>query len=107
MAQVFKNPLEQANAISDDSIYFGDSPLWTAATSGNVEYLHNYYKNGGKPNQRFNGFGVQNSLLLGAARNNRPDIVALLESYGEKPLSKEEQDELDEYKYVWNHRGGK
>ncbi len=99
----YKDPRNLAKEITkDDAIYFGDSPLWQAATSGDEEYLHKYYKGGGATNQRFNGFGREHSLLLGAARNNNPNIVKILESYGEKPLNDDEADELAEYKYTWN-----
>lgn len=102
-----KSPLELANQIQSESIYFGDSPLWEAATSGDEEYLNNYYKGGGKTNQKFNGFGREHSVLLGAARNNLPKIVELLEGYGEKPLTPDEEDELAEYKYTWNLKNKK
>lgn len=105
MAKVFKNPMDQVESMipqDNNSVYFGDSPLWSAAANGNKKYLDDYYKKGGKPNQKFNGFGKEHSLIMAAARNNRPEIVKMLEDYGEKPLSQDEIDELTEYKNNWS-----
>ena len=74
--------------------YFGDSPLWSAATNNNLDFVHNHYKNGGQPNQRFNGFGVPVSLIMGAVRNNNWDMADVLKGYGETILP-EEQAEFD------------
>ena len=83
------------------SIYFGDSPLWTAAANGDKKYLEKYYKNGGKANQRFNGFGNEHSLIMAAARNQLPEIVKLLEGYGETTMSPYEANELSLLKNQW------
>lgn len=90
----YKDPNQIIDKLTDGSIYFGDSPLWTAATGGDLDYIHNHYKNGGKPNQRFNGFGKDHSLIMGAVRNGRWDIVDALQKYGETILP-DEQDEFD------------
>ncbi len=90
----YKTVEPMVNKLSDDSIYFGDSPLWTAATSNDLDYIHNHFKNGGKPNQRFNGFGTNHSLIMGAVRNGNWDMVDALKGYGETILP-EEQEEYD------------
>lgn len=97
----FKSIKDIPTIQSEDVIYFGDSPLWSAASSGDKKYLENYYKNGGKVNQRFEGFGNKHSLLMAAARNQLPDIVKMLEGYGETTLSPKETNELSLIKNKW------
>lgn len=106
MSKQFKSPIDQANEMNNESTYFGDSPLWTAAASGNKKYLTDYYTKGGKPNQKFNGFGQDHSLIMAAARNQLPEIVKMLEGYGEKTLSPSEANELSLLKNQWGWETG-
>ena len=65
--------------------------LWSAACSGNIEYLKKYYENGGEKNLRYVR-GRAHSLIMGAFRNNLYDTVDYLLSVGETltPLEKDE-----------------
>lgn len=66
--------------------------LWSAACSGNIDYLKKYYENGGEKNLRYQAFGRAHSLIMGAFRNNLYDTVDYLLSVGETltPLEKNE-----------------
>ena len=66
--------------------------LWSAACSGNIDYLKKYYENGGEKKLRYQAFGKTHSLVMGAFRNNLYDTVDYLLSVGETltPLEKDE-----------------
>ena len=68
--------------------------LWTAACSGDLQTLQNYYNAGGEPNRRYERFGKKHSLIVGACRNGYMAIVDYLYSWGEKPLPYEEEEIL-------------
>lgn len=68
--------------------------LWTAACSGDLQTLQNYYNAGGEPNRRYERFGKEHSLIAGACRNEYMTVVDYLYSCGEKPLPYEEEEIL-------------
>lgn len=68
--------------------------LWTAACSGDLQTLQNYYNAGGEPNRRYERFGKEHSLIAGACRNEYMMVVNYLYSYGERPLPHEESEIL-------------
>ena len=80
-----------------DNIKYGNDELenlWTAVCYNDIEFMKNYYANGGAPNKRYNKFNNDNSLIMGALRNKNYDMVELLKQNGETLLV----DEVEEYK---------
>ena len=57
--------------------------LWAMACYGSIESLMVYYRNDGKRNLRYNRFGKDHSLIMGALRNREYETVAFLLSVGE------------------------
>lgn len=49
--------------------------LWTAVCCNDIEYMKIYYANGGEPGKKYNRFGHDNSLIMGALRNKNYDMV--------------------------------
>lgn len=87
--KTYKSPEPIINDLKD-TVYFGDSPLWTAASSGDLKTIDDYYQNKGwKPNTRFHGFGNKNSLMMAAVRNKQWDAFKKLQDYGEEVLPEE------------------
>ena len=68
--------------------------LWNAACNGKIEYLKKYYENGGEKNLRYQAFGREHSLVIGAFRNNLLDTVDYLLSVGET-LTPQEKNEVE------------
>ena len=66
--------------------------LWTAACSNNQETIRAHYENGGERNLRYNAFGIEHSLIVGAYRNHNMDMARLLFSYGETVTDAEKQE---------------
>ena len=82
-----------------DNIKYGNDELenlWTAVCCNDIEFMKNYYANGGKPNERYNKFNNDNSLIMGALRNKNYDMVELLKQNGETLLV----DEIEEYRQL-------
>ena len=83
--------------IETDNIKYGKDELenlWIAVCCNDIEFMKNYYDNGGTPNKRYNKFNNDNSLIMGALRNKNYDMVELLKQNGETLLV----DEVEEYK---------
>ena len=80
-----------------DSIKYGKDELenlWIAVCCNDIEFMKNYYANGGTPNKRYKKFNYDNSLIMGALRNKNYDMVDLLIRNGETLVA----GEIDEYK---------
>lgn len=80
-----------------DNIEYGKDELdnlWTAVCCNDIEYIKNYYENGGTPNKRYNSFGDNHSLIMGALRNKNYNMADLLIRNGETLVA----GEIDEYK---------
>ena len=80
-----------------DNIKYGKDELenlWTAVCYNDIEFMKNYYANGGIPNKRYKKFNNDNSLIMGALRNKNYDMVDLLIKNGETLVV----GEIDEYK---------
>ena len=85
--------------IETDNIKYGKDELenlWIAVCCNDIELMKNYYANGGKPNERYNKFNNDNSLIMGALRNKNYDMVELLKQNGETLLV----DEIEEYRQL-------
>ena len=85
--------------IETDNIKYGKEELenlWIAVCCNDIEFMKNYYANGGKPNERYNKFNNDNSLIMGALRNKNYDMVELLKQNGETLLV----DEIEEYRQL-------
>ena len=67
--------------------------LFTLACTGNIAELEKYYKNGGEKNVRYQRFGAEHSLIMGAFRNCQFATVDYLKSQGET-LTAEEEDAM-------------
>lgn len=83
--------------IETDNIKYGKDELenlWTAVCCNDIEFMKNYYENGGTPNKRYNSFGDNHSLIMGALRNKNYNMVELLIQNGETLLV----GEIDEYR---------
>ncbi|SHJ29372.1 hypothetical protein [Hespellia stercorisuis] len=57
--------------------------LFTFACSGDISGLEEYYKNGGTKNIRYQKFGTEHSLMMGAFRNCQFATMDYLKSQGE------------------------
>lgn len=80
-----------------DDVKYGNDELenlWTAVCCNDLNYMKNYYADGGEPNRRYNKFNNDNSLIMGALRNKNYKMVELLKQNGETIL----KEELEEYK---------
>ena len=85
--------------IETDNIKYGKDELenlWIAVCCNDIEFMKNYYDNGGTPNKRYNKFNNDNSLIMGALRNKNYDMVELLKQNGETLLV----DEIEEYRQL-------
>ena len=64
--------------------------LWGSACNGNTEFLRAYYdEHPERINQRYNKFGFEYSLIMGALRNHQYKTVEYLMSIGETLTDKE------------------
>ena len=75
--------------------------LWEAACSGDINILKQYYKTTG--NIRYQKFGREHSLIMGAFRNNQWKIIDYLLSIGETITQEEKEEiqkELNRIKYM-------
>jgi hypothetical protein len=72
--------------------------LWTAACSGDLTTLRNYYSGVCEINRRYHKFGSDHSLIAGAYRNNQMEAVDFLLDMGETILD-HERTELKEIYY--------
>ena len=77
--------LEQMEEVQTSVI---EDPLWNAVCNNDLDYVKNYYAQGGESNKRFNS----HSLTIVALRNHNVDMVRLLEKNGETILDKEAQE---------------
>ena len=68
--------------------------LWMAVCSDDRDAVREYYENGGEKNLRYDKFGHENSLIMGAFRNGHFDMCELLISFGET-VTQDEEVELD------------
>lgn len=75
--------------------------VWSAVCSNNQDLVSKLFSDGSiKPNTRYERFGNNNSLIMGALRNNNFDMVDFLKSLGETIL----KSELEEYKSIMAKR---
>lgn len=75
--------------------------LWEAACSGDIDILKQYYKTAG--NIRYQKFGREHSLIIGAFRNNQWEVIDYLLSIGETITQEEKEEistELNHVKYM-------
>lgn len=73
--------------------------LWTYACSGNIAKLKEYYNSPSKVlNQRFKASLGENSLIMGAFRNEQYETVEYLISVGETLTPKEKERIVKELK---------
>jgi hypothetical protein len=56
--------------------------IWTAVCSGDLENVKRLVTDYEEANERYNRFGKNHSLIMGAARNNEPEVVSYLISIG-------------------------
>lgn len=71
--------------------------LWELACSGDIKALKDYYLSEYRmPNRRYFKFGKENSLIIGAFRNNEFDTVEYLMEVGETVTTEEEKEMLNE-----------
>lgn len=63
--------------------------LFMAACAGDMPTLKEYYSANGKKNLRYKKFGKENSLIMGAFRNNQWKTLDYLLSVGETITEKE------------------
>lgn len=69
--------------------------LWSYACNGELKSLRKYYQDYGELNRRYYLYDKENSLLMGAFRNNQYETAEYLLSVGERP-TKEEQTRIRE-----------
>ena len=75
--------------------------LWDFACGGDIKALKDYYLSEcGIPNRRYNQFGEEHSLIMGAFRNGELDTVEYLMEVGETVTHEEEQEILDELRRI-------
>lgn len=77
--------------------------LFMAACAGDMPTLKEYYSANGKKNLRYKKFGKENSLIMGAFRNNQWKTLDYLISVGAtitEDEKKEIQTELNRIKYM-------
>lgn len=75
--------------------------LWDAACSGNIYILERYYKTA--ENIRYQKFGREHSLIMGAFRNSQWKVIDYLLSIGESITQEEKEEistELNRIKYM-------
>lgn len=75
--------------------------LWEAACSGDINILKQYYKTAG--NIRYQKFGREHSLIMGAFRNSQWEVIDYLLSIGESMTQEEKEEistELNRVKYM-------
>ena len=74
--------------------------LFAMACCGCADELENYYKCGGAVNVRYEKFGKEHSLLMGAYNNQQYDTIKVLKAHGET-LTAEEQEHINsDYKKI-------
>lgn len=75
--------------------------LWSAACSGDIDTLKQYYRHESDViNRRYSKFKREHSLIMGAFRNRQFEIVDYLLSVGETVTEQEEEEILKELKGV-------
>ena len=52
--------------------------IWTVVCMGDLENVKRLVKDYETANKRYNAFGMDHSLIMGAARNNEPEVVSYL-----------------------------
>ena len=65
--------------------------LWEAVCSGDIDILKQYYKTA--ENIRYQKFGREHSLIMGAFRNSQWEVIDYLLSIGET-ITQEEKEEI-------------
>lgn len=71
--------------------------LFSYVCCGNLEKVKEYYDEGGKRNVRYNRFGKEHSLLIGAFNNRCYEMIDYLLRNGETLTDAE-------YDYFWEER---
>lgn len=74
--------------------------LFTAACAGDIPTLKEHYNADGKKNLRYEKFGEENSLIMGAFRNNQWKTLDYLLSVGETITKKEREALINERKHI-------
>ena len=69
--------------------------LWTAACSNDQELIKKYFTNTDERNIRYQRFGRDHSLIMGAFRNGHMDMCQLLIDFGETVTDEEKAEILD------------
>ena len=57
--------------------------LWGWVCSNDIDNVVNYYNRGGEVGRKYNRFGYDNSLIMGAVRNGNYELANILADYGE------------------------
>ena len=73
--------------------------IWSAACSNYIGEIKRYFEGGAQPNRRWEAFGSEHSLIMGALRNGNLEAVKVLKSFGETIMDSERE----EYNYLLNH----
>ena len=75
--------------------------LWEASCSGDIDTLKHYYRRESDVlNRRYEAFGTEHSLIMGAFRNNQFDVVDYLISVGETITDDEKEIIQTEFKRI-------
>ena len=73
--------------------------MWSAACSNYIGEIKRYFEGGAQPNRRWEAFGSEHSLIMGALRNGNLEAVKVLKSFGETIMDSERE----EYNDLLNH----